>query len=165
MSNFTHIFVSDPPAASYKTAKKGFRVKGIQTRSTLKLNTPSPVAPGGSLNYTIHSAYITQPLPGNASIRVSLEKGTWNKVIYETSHDYSLAGAFAYTGTYTPETVHPSGFYRLKLEVIAANGVKEQERYHGFAYNSSHFGVILEKVIAPSLVPGDAYELDRKSVV
>ena len=58
MQAFFHLRYKIDPDASYQTAKKGFLVKGIQTRSTLKLNTPSPIEPGGSLSYTIHSAYL-----------------------------------------------------------------------------------------------------------
>ena len=48
------------------------------------------------------------------------------KTLFQGSHDFNTLGDFQHIVTYTPETVHPSGSYRVKLEVTAPNGIKEQ---------------------------------------
>jgi hypothetical protein len=71
-------------------------------------------------------------------------------------------GNFYYNGIYTPGSIHSNGWYRLKLEVTAPNGLKEAMRCQYFSYDRSGFTVIPGKIqqngiIAAKLIPGQTY--------
>jgi len=165
---FFHVrYKSDPDSAvPYKSGKKGFLVKGIQTVSGLTFNSDRQLTPGGPFDYSIQSKFVSAPLPGNSTIKLVLEKYNREtsqyeeiKILKEEAHDFYSNGDFHFTGTYTPETVHPYGRYRVKLEVTAPNGIKEEERYQNFIYGRSGFSVSLEKMPQRLLVPGESYTI------
>jgi hypothetical protein len=144
-ASFNLRYKTDPDEPN-KASQKGFRVKGIQTISTLKFNSDRQLAPGGPFNYSIQSNFVSTPLPGDSTIKLALEKYSREsnqyeelKILKEEAHDFYSNGDFQFTGTYTPETVHPYGSYRLKLEVTTPNGIKEQARYQSFSYDRSRF--------------------------
>ncbi|MGD2092953.1 MAG: hypothetical protein PVH61_42715 [Candidatus Aminicenantes bacterium] len=114
------------------SAAKAVFVKKALTQSTLELNNSYAVAPGGSLDYSLHS-FSDLALAGETTVKLALERynrenSTYAEIetLFQGTHDYSTNGDFQHTGTHTPETVYPSGQYRLKLEVTAPNGVKEK---------------------------------------
>ena len=166
---FFNLRYKSDPDASYKTNQKGFLVKGIQTVSKLTFNSQRQLIPGGPFNYSIQSKFVSTPLPGNSTIKLTLEKYSRAsnqyeeiKILKEEAHDFNANGDFQFPGTYTPETVHPHGSYRLKLEVTAPNGIKEQERVQEFMYGSSGFLVSLAKMPQSRLVPGESYTIPIK---
>jgi hypothetical protein len=147
-------------------AGKVVYVKKALTQSTAELNTPYALAPGGSLDYSLHS-FSGASIAGETTIKLVLEKynrenSTYSeiKTIFQGIHDYSTNGDFQYSHIYTPETVYPSGYYRLKLEVTAPNGVKELTRYQDFFYQRSGFKVA-PGAVKPLrwLVPGESYTI------
>jgi hypothetical protein len=100
------------------------------------------------------------PLPGNTNIKVILEKRnsydskyTEIETLYQVNHDFNQDTGFYYNGTYTPSSVHPSGLYRLKLELTAPNSVKDPLQYRQFVYNSSGFTVNPGKIKDQEGVP------------
>jgi hypothetical protein len=141
-------------------------VKKALTQSTLELNTPYALAPGASLNYSLHS-FSDLALAGETTVKLALERynrenSTYSEIqtLFQGTHDYSVNGDFQHTGNYTPETVYPSGQYRLKLEVTAPNGVKELTRYQDFFYDRSGFKVTPGSVKPLRwLVPGESYTI------
>ncbi|HLP48968.1 MAG TPA: hypothetical protein VK469_23710, partial [Candidatus Kapabacteria bacterium] len=157
---------------------------GAMTESTLKLNGNQNInqffTPGDPLNFEISSHHLANPLPGNSTIKLSLEKqineengipqnAEYNeiKTIYETNHDFLTNGNFNYSGVYTPQPIHPGGWYRLKLEVTAPNGLKETNRYNYLYYFQSSFNVGLEPINQEGksfkyLIPGASYTIPIK---
>jgi ligand-binding sensor domain-containing protein len=166
---FFHLRYKSDPNSYYKILQKGFLVKGIQTESRLNFNSPRQLTPGGTFNYSIQSKYVSTPLQGNTTIELALEKFSREsnqyeeiKILKEEAHDFNANGDFQFAGTYTPETVHPYGRYRIKLAVTAPNGIKEQERYQEFIYDRSGFLVNLAKMPQSRLIPGESYTLPIK---
>jgi hypothetical protein len=154
---------------SHRYTQKGFLVKGIRTESRLHFNSSRQLTPGGPFNYSIQSKFVSTPLPGNSTIKLALEKYSSVshqyeeiKILKEEAYDFNANGDFQFAGTYTPETVHPYGSYRLKLAVTAPNGIKEQERYQEFIYDRSGFLVNLAKMPQSRLVPGESYTIPIK---
>ncbi|MCX6580277.1 MAG: hypothetical protein NT166_08835, partial [Candidatus Aminicenantes bacterium] len=154
---------------------KTFFLLGTMTNSTLKLNTPSPILPGGTLNYSITSRYIIDPLPGNTNIKLTLEK--YNKAnsqyseiqtLYQLDHDFTQSPTFQYNGSYSPNPIHTNGEYRIKLEVTAPSGLKEPPRCQSFYYDRSGFNVTLENILAEGgntatrFIPGQTYTIPIK---
>ena len=159
-------------------------VLGAVTDSALKLNgsqnTNQFLNPGGPINYDIASQYLSNPIPGISTIKLSLEKGTTQgntlpqnseyteiKTLFQTTHDFMANGNFHYSGAYTPQPIHTAGWYRLKLEVIAPNGVKEANRYQYLSYKKSNFNVdpgTLQTAGSPLkyLIPGASYTIPIK---
>ena len=157
---------------------------GTMTESTLKLNGSLNInqyfTPGGVLNYEISSHSLANPLTGNSTIKLSLEKQITDgagipqnaeyseiKTIYETTHDFLSNGNFYYSGVYTPQPIHPGGWYRLKLEVTAPNTLKESNRYNYFYYFQSGFNVSLGPINQDGksfkyLIPGASYTIPIK---
>ncbi|MGD2092848.1 MAG: CARDB domain-containing protein, partial [Candidatus Aminicenantes bacterium] len=157
------------PDEPNKVSQKGFTVKSIQTVSKLLFNSGRQLTPGSPFGYSIQSKFVSSPLPGNSIIKLVLEKYNREtsqyeeiKILKEEAHDFYSNGDFQFTGTYSPETAHPYGRYRVKLEVTAPNGIKEQERYQNFYYERSRFSVNLEKVPQSRLVPGESYTIPIK---
>jgi len=147
-------------------------VYGTLTENTLTLNTPTSVAPCGTLNYSITSRYISDPLPGNTNLKLTLEKRnsqdsqyTEIQTLYQVDHDFNQSSLFQYNGSYTPSSAHPTGSYRLKLEVTAPNGLKEPLRYRQFYYHPSGFAANLGKIRddtgapATRLISGQTYTI------
>jgi hypothetical protein len=151
------------------------------TDSSLKLNgsqyTNQFINPGGTLNYDIASQYLSNPIPGISTIKLSLEKGTSQgntlpqnseyseiKTLYQATHDFMANRNFHYSGAYTPQPIHPAGWYRLKLEVTAPNGLKETNRYSYFKYFQSSFdvdpGTLKQGAsLLKYLIPGASYTI------
>ncbi|MCP4153982.1 MAG: hypothetical protein GY757_40015, partial [bacterium] len=58
-----------------KTSKGIFRIRTARTKSSLTLQTQSPVAPGKPLNYTSNTRHSQEnPVPGNYIVKLVLEK-------------------------------------------------------------------------------------------
>ncbi|HLP61017.1 MAG TPA: hypothetical protein VK186_19395 [Candidatus Deferrimicrobium sp.] len=164
-------------------APKVIFLMGAMTESTLKLNGKQNINqsfnPGSALNYEISSHYLPN-ITGNSTLKLSLEKQIHEgtaipqsaeyseiKTIYETTHDFLTNGNFYYSGVYTPQPIHPGGWYRLKLEVTAPNGLKETNRYNYFYYFQSSFNVGLEPInqdgkLFKYLIPGASYTIPIK---
>ncbi|HLP46035.1 MAG TPA: hypothetical protein VK469_08815, partial [Candidatus Kapabacteria bacterium] len=143
-------------------APKVIFLMGAMTESTLELNGKQNVnqffTPGSSLNYEVSSHYLLN-IAGNSTIKLSIEKQINEengipqnaeyseiKTIYEATHDFLTNGNFHYSGVYTPQPIHPGGWYRLKLEVTAPNGLKETNRYNYFYYFQSNINVGLGSI-------------------
>ncbi|HLP49222.1 MAG TPA: hypothetical protein VK469_24995, partial [Candidatus Kapabacteria bacterium] len=164
-------------------APKVIFLMGVMTESTLKLNGKQNINqffnPGNTLNYEISSHYLPN-ITGNSTLKLSLEKQINDgsgipqnaeysqiKTIYETTHDFLTNGNFNYSGIYTPQPIHPGGWYRLKLEVTAPNGLKETNRYNYFYYFQSNFNVGLGPINQDGksfkyLIPGASYTIPIK---
>ncbi|MCP4154531.1 MAG: hypothetical protein GY757_42805, partial [bacterium] len=135
-----------------KTSKGIFRIRTARTKSSLTLQTQSPVAPGKPLNYTINTRhYQENPVPGNYIVKLVLEK--FKDMAYEEiaelaqfTHDYGSQRELAKTGTYLPAQPHTMGQYRLRLTVMDPYGQREHYRYQTFYYSGSDFKVIMEPV-------------------
>jgi hypothetical protein len=166
---FFHLHHKLNTETSHRYTQKGLLVKGIRTVSRLNFNSDRQLTPGGPFNYSIQSKYVSTPLQGNTTIKLALEKYSRAsnqyeeiKILKEEEYDFNANGDFQFAGIYTPETVHPYGRYRLKLEVTAPNGIKEQERVQEFMYGRSGFLVSLEKMPQSRLVPGESYTIPIK---
>jgi len=108
-------------------AAKLVYVKKALTKSTVTMNKPYSLDPGGPVNYSIHSI-ANASIAGETTIKLALERYTREnsayteiQTLYQGTHDFSTGGDFQYNGSYTPETIYPRGEHRLKLQVTVPN--------------------------------------------
>ncbi|MCP4152718.1 MAG: hypothetical protein GY757_33605 [bacterium] len=146
---------------------------GALTQSTLGFTADkrTRMEPGSSFKYTVNSAFTDTPQPGNTTIKVVLEQAgaryaEYNEIetLYQTTHDFTTANTFAYDTTYTPPEVLPNGYYRLKTEVTAPNGLKEKALYQDFRYERSGFNLLVNSLqkngeTVENLIPGESYNI------
>jgi hypothetical protein len=105
---------------------------GAMTESTLKLNGSQNInqffTPGSALNFEISSHHLANPLPGNSTIKLSLEKQINEGTTIPQNAKYTEIKTIQATMTSLQMVIspqwrlhspayHPGGCYRLKLKL------------------------------------------------